>query len=54
MALPPPTAMITSGLNSAIRRAPSIAHAIVGSGATLENVATAHPCSSRLRSIGFV
>ena len=54
IALPPPTAIIASGLNSFIAFVPSIAQASVGSGATFENVVCAIPNSSNLSVIGFV
>ena len=54
IALPPPIAMMTSGLNEAMRCAPSLAQARVGSGATLANVVNMMPCFSSAASIGLV
>ena len=51
---PPPTAMMTSGLNPAISFAPSLAQASVGSGATFENVVNMMPWFSSERSIALV
>ena len=54
IALPPPIAIMQSGLKLSINFAPSFALASVGSGWTSEKVVYVIPSSSSLFVIGFV